>query len=387
VRASEFIFDNFADGRGPGRPGDSQRHGIPKKATMAQLQKAAKAPVRKGHLDDLNQSELAKVKRYLEKQSVAEGKVNLYTDPSYFGAEVDDTGFNSLPAVNIPTNQLVGFEPDDKMNQPKSKANVEKIVAGVKKGDKLPPILVRKYKNGYQVLDGHHRFWAYKLLGVKSIPSRIVPDSDIEEIGKQSVTENFADGKGPGRPGDSQRHGIPKKATMAQLKKAARAKGRKGQLARWQINMRRGKKKHAKESIQETANNLSSIVSQDQVERNEYKKFVMSQANGDWENGAKMYAQLKKRPPDDIFGDKIRLSQFMKMQFEFNKFTEDDWNNYWLLAQHCDFNPAFQKKALDVIKQYQGENHSNYKYLYDRISCGTSGTQKYGTQDTCSKRG
>jgi len=61
---------------------------------------------------------------------------------------------------------------------------------------------------------------------------------------EESVNENFADGKGPGRPGDSQRHGIPKNATMAELEKAARAPGRKGQLARWQLNMRRGKKKH-----------------------------------------------------------------------------------------------------------------------------------------------
>jgi hypothetical protein len=55
------------------------------------------------------------------------------------------------------------------------------------------------------------------------------------------VDENFADGKGPGRPGDSQRHGIPKHATMAELEKASHANGRKGQLARWQLNMRRGK--------------------------------------------------------------------------------------------------------------------------------------------------
>ena len=55
--------------------------------------------------------------------------------------------------------------------------------------------------------------------------------------------ENFADGKGPGRPGDSSRHGIPKGATIAQLEKASKAKGRKGQLARWQLNMRTGKKK------------------------------------------------------------------------------------------------------------------------------------------------
>ena len=59
----------------------------------------------------------------------------------------------------------------------------------------------------------------------------------------RGLSENFADGKGPGRPGDSQRHGIPKGATMAQLEKASHASGRKGQLARWQLNMRRGKAK------------------------------------------------------------------------------------------------------------------------------------------------
>ena len=57
------------------------------------------------------------------------------------------------------------------------------------------------------------------------------------------MNENFADGKGPGRAGDSARHGIPKHATMSELEKASHAKGRKGQLARWQMNMRNGKKK------------------------------------------------------------------------------------------------------------------------------------------------
>jgi len=59
----------------------------------------------------------------------------------------------------------------------------------------------------------------------------------------QDVAENFADGRNPQDKGDSQRHGIPKGATMAQLEKAAKAPGRKGQLARWQLNMRRGQKK------------------------------------------------------------------------------------------------------------------------------------------------
>ena len=63
------------------------------------------------------------------------------------------------------------------------------------------------------------------------------------QIKPKEIAENFADGKGPGRPGDSQRHGIPKGATMAELEKASHSAGRKGQLARWQLNMRRGHKK------------------------------------------------------------------------------------------------------------------------------------------------
>lgn len=128
----------------------------------------------------------------VKKKGVKEGKIKLYTDPDYFGAEVDDYKASG-PIVNIPANRLVGFEPDDKMDQPASKANVEKIVAGLKQGAKLPPLLVRKYKNGYQVLDGHHRFLAYKLLGTKSIPAQVVPDEDIEEKGQQGVAEGHAD--------------------------------------------------------------------------------------------------------------------------------------------------------------------------------------------------
>ena len=60
------------------------------------------------------------------------------------------------------------------------------------------------------------------------------------------MEENFADGKKPGRKGLSQRVGIPKGATLTQLAKLAKAKGEKGRLARWQLNMRRGKKKKSK---------------------------------------------------------------------------------------------------------------------------------------------
>ena len=63
---------------------------------------------------------------------------------------------------------------------------------------------------------------------------------------KNSVDENFADGRGPGKPGDSKLAGIPKGATIAQLQKIRSSKTaspRKKQLAHWQINMRQGRKK------------------------------------------------------------------------------------------------------------------------------------------------
>ena len=172
-------------------------------------------------------------------------KIKLYTDPKYFGAEVDDSAGDGKPVVNIPLANLVGFEPDEKMKAAKSAANMSKMVKLIKagKGNNLPPILVRRYEDGYQVLDGHHRFHAYQAAGAKTIPAKLIPDDEIEVIDNVPTNENFADGKGPGRPGDSQRHGIPKKATMAQLQKSAKAPGRKGQLARWQINMRRGRAK------------------------------------------------------------------------------------------------------------------------------------------------
>ena len=61
---------------------------------------------------------------------------------------------------------------------------------------------------------------------------------------EQGVTENFADGKNPGRKGLSRRVGIPKKATLGQLEKiAGSSTGERRRMAQWQLNMRRGKKK------------------------------------------------------------------------------------------------------------------------------------------------
>ena len=130
---------------------------------------------------------------------------------------------------------------------------------------------------------------------------------------------------------------------------------------------------------------LRAFVSADQKERNEYKTFVSTKAHGDYTLGAKLWAAKKNRPANDVFGDLARQQKFMKMTFNFDKFADQDWDDYWMMAQHCDHDRPFQQKALDIIKQYLGDSHSHYKYLSDRISCGLKGTQKYRTQDGCDK--
>jgi hypothetical protein len=128
---------------------------------------------------------------------------------------------------------------------------------------------------------------------------------------------------------------------------------------------------------------LSRLVTLDQKERSEYQVFVQTKANGDWDKGAVLYANYKNRNPDDIFGEKKRLLSFAKMKFDFNTFSNSDWNNYWLLSQHCDFDINFQQHALSNIEKHKGQDSKEYKYLYDRISCSLSGTQKFGTQSIC----
>jgi hypothetical protein len=73
------------------------------------------------------------------------------------------------------------------------------------------------------------------------------------------VNENFADGKHPEHKGDSRRHGIPKHATLSQLDKISHQGGRKGQLAHWQANMRRGRKK-AHEGLEEAFNSKQEVI-------------------------------------------------------------------------------------------------------------------------------
>lgn len=120
--------------------------------------------------------------------SEAATKVRLYKDPTggndNLGADVSQSPRSNDRAVkSISTKKLSGFEPDSKMDSPESKGKLKGIKSAIKRGDKMPPILVRKHPSGegYQVVDGHHRFHAHKQLGIKAIPARVVSDRNVEE--------------------------------------------------------------------------------------------------------------------------------------------------------------------------------------------------------------
>ena len=77
-----------------------------------------------------------------------------------------------------------------------------------------------------------------------------------KNVWEQSVAENFADGKHPGRKGLAKRMGVNTKASVSSLRKTAKhSTGEKARMAHWMANMKAGKKKHAKEAVDEDAIN------------------------------------------------------------------------------------------------------------------------------------
>lgn len=96
-----------------------------------------------------------------------------------------------------------------------------------------------------RLVQRYARTWGYRAFRADN--GKLV----IYELSRlKPVAENFADGKNPEHKGDSKRHGIPKHATLSQLDKISHEGGRRGQLAHWQANMRRGRAKTESEILE-----------------------------------------------------------------------------------------------------------------------------------------
>jgi hypothetical protein len=109
----------------------------------------------------------------------------IYKSSQSKGATVYDEHANE-PIVMLDINTIINYEQASKMNNPKSQANMQNILMAIQHPDParpLPPIYVRKSPNSqyqWQVVDGHHRYWAYKKAGIQKVPARIIAPENIQ---------------------------------------------------------------------------------------------------------------------------------------------------------------------------------------------------------------
>lgn len=67
----------------------------------------------------------------------------------------------------------------------------------------------------------------------------------------------------------------------------------------------------------------------------------------------------------------------------FRQVGEKSSNNFWLLVQHADAHPDFQRQVLKLMLvevKKKNASASNYAYLTDRVALGAGKPQEYGTQ-------
>lgn len=146
--------------------------------------------------------------------------------------------------------------------------------------------------------------------------------------------------------------------------------------------------KLAKESI---SYRLQKIVNKDQNLRKSWEKLVLE--NGGWDIPEDKMNDLRIRFAEEhgtnlnsLFGDEEGQEQFLKMLeegIEYDTLSQQDWKNIFTISQHFDSRRDIQKKMKEVFKKYLGTDSQEYKYISDRISCGESGEQEFGTQYIC----
>lgn len=111
-------------------------------------------------------------------------RVKLFSSDDEIGAIVTNIDkkpekFSRLPLSNITSRH----EGDGKSSTENGESRniINSLKQHLKQGKSLPPVLVRRHPktNGYQIIDGHHRYHAHKELGLKHIDTEIIPGNRI----------------------------------------------------------------------------------------------------------------------------------------------------------------------------------------------------------------
>ncbi len=97
----------------------------------------------------------------------------------------------------------------------------------------------------------------------------------------------------------------------------------------------------------------------------------------------------------DPEGDAARTARLAEILDEhgwptYDLVGEDGEDAAWAIAQHSDQDPAFQRRALELLRAAvpQGQaSPGNLAYLEDRVAVGAGRPQTYGTQVGCGPDG
>jgi len=124
---------------------------------------------------------------------------------------------------------------------------------------------------------------------------------------------------------------------------------------------------------------LKELVKEDQAERNEYRELLKKM---EWSKAIEQWCKKKNRSKDDVFDDAKRLKEAKELILK-NKNSINP-NNVWLLVQHSDEDPKFQKWFLNFYSKPERKNKLKKKwakYLEDRWLVNTGQPQKNNTQN------
>ena len=97
----------------------------------------------------------------------------------------------------------------------------------------------------------------------------------------------------------------------------------------------------------------------------------------------------------DAEGDEARTTRLKEILAEhgwptYEMVGEDGEDAAWAIAQHSDQDPAFQREALELLREAVDAGQAspgNLAYLTDRVAAGAGEPQTYGTQVGCGPDG
>ena len=100
-------------------------------------------------------------------------------------------------------------------------------------------------------------------------------------------------------------------------------------------------------------------------------------------------AKPSQEASDELGGIDKQTTMYMKAVIDkhgwpgYKLVGRDGAHAAWILVQHADLDPAFQRRCLELLEQAGAAHDASppgYGYLYDRVAVADKRPQRYGTQ-------